>query len=103
MTIPSREVRALLRRDLATPDAQDARHTYFWSVHGILVSERQGKWRGYYCLRHHRGGATPPTRLLLTGIGFGDPPAELSVGYGTMLDIERNIVLDFLDNPKFVR
>lgn len=80
------------RRLLQHKEAQDSRHSYEWSPHGILVRENRGEWTGYYAVRNHAGDGTPPTRLVLTGIGFGEPTGELGVDFVTLGDIDRHIV-----------
>lgn len=77
-------------------DAQDTRHTYDHSPHGILVRSRTGLWAGFYKYRPHQGNDTPPTRLVLTGYKFGDCPGELAVGFYTTGDIINNILTDQL-------
>lgn len=71
-------------------EAEDSRHTYEWSPHGVLTRDRKGRWAGFYRLRD----ASPflPTRLVLTGYQFGDAPGELVVDFVTLGDIERYIL-----------
>jgi hypothetical protein len=72
-------------------DAEDSRHTYQWSPHGILVRQRKGEWAAYYSLREN------PTTLVLIAFSFGEPPGELKVDFCTLGDIERNILRDPYD------
>lgn len=112
----TREQREQARKDAMYPEASDSRHTYRWSEHGIRVhsvrgwtKERGGDlvhhpehdWEGFYTLRHHLVDGDPPTRLILTGIAYGNPPAELAVHFVVMCDIIRNITRDHPDDTKY--
>lgn len=101
MPIPTMEQRKAARL-AAQPDTEDTRHTYSWSKYGIEVRDKKGEWAGFYRVRYHRGGDTPGTRLVLIGYRFGECPPELLVGFLTLLDIERTILVDELGNPRFV-
>lgn len=59
-------------------DAEDSRHTYEVTQYGIRVTERQnGSWRAYYKIRFCDPLAGTATRLVLSGLAEGDPPAEI--------------------------
>jgi hypothetical protein len=99
--IPTREERARIRREAQTPEARDSRHTYRWSPHGILVQSCSGSWEAFYALRHCEVEGDPPTRLVLTGLKYGDPAAEIVVGFVTMNDIMKHITDDHPKDPKY--
>jgi hypothetical protein len=104
------------------PEAQDSRHTYRWSEYGIRVRSKQGwssipgatpldppeivhhpdkDWEGFYALRHCRDPNGKPTRLILTGISYGNPPGELVVHIMVVCDIIKNITGDHPGDPKY--
>jgi len=98
------------------PEACDGRHTYRWSEHGIRVHSTRGytkgtdgslvhhpehDWEGFYALRHCRDPNGKPTRLILTGIAYGNPPGELAVHFVVMCDIIKYITGDHPGDPKY--
>ena len=116
------EQRAEARRNAALPEAQDSRHTYRWSEYGVRVRSKHGwlhtrgptplspmefvhvpakDWEGFYTLRHCLGDKDQPTRLLLTGISYGDPPGEIAVHFVVMCDIIKYITSDHPDDPRY--
>lgn len=95
------EDRARIRREARHPEAQDSWRTYRWSEHGIRVHDREGRWEAFYTLRHHLYVDDPPTRLILTGLAWGDPPAEIAVHFLVLCDICRNITDDHLNETKY--
>ena len=97
----TREERERIRRDAQNPEAQDGRHTYRWSEYGIRVHAKSGKWEGFYSLRHCEQPGDRPTRLVLTGISFGNPDGELAISFGILCRIIDYITGDAPDDPRF--
>lgn len=118
----TREQREEARKNAMYPEAQDSRHTYRWSEYGVRVRSNQGytkergatplhppeivhhperDWEGFYTLRHCLCEGDEPTRLILTGISYGNPPAELAVHFVVMCDIIKNITGDHHGDPKY--
>lgn len=97
----TREERDQIRKDAQHPEAQDGRHTYRWSEHGIEVHAKSGEWKGFYALRHCLGQGDAPTRLLLHGISFGNPLGEVVVSFITLGDICKWITDDHPGDPKY--
>lgn len=97
----SPEKRAEARKNAMYPEASDGRHTYRWSEYGIRVHANSGDWEGFYALRHCRDPNGKPTRLILTGIAYGNPPGELAVHFVVMCDIIKYITGEHPGDPKY--
>ena len=116
------EQREEARKRAMYPEARDSRHTYRWSEYGVRVRSNHGytqtrgrtpldppeivhhpekDWEGFYTLRHCLVPGDEPTRLLLTGISYGDPPGELAVHFVVMCDIIKYITGDHPDDPRY--
>lgn len=118
----TREQREEARKRAMFPEAVDSRHTYRWSKHGVWVRSKHGwtqtrartpfsppelvhcpekDWEGFYTLRHCLCEGDDPTRLLLTGISYGDPPGEIAVHFVVMCDIIKYITGDYPGDAKY--
>ncbi len=95
------EQREAARKRAMYPEASDSRHTYRWSEYGVRVHANSGDWEGFYTLRHCMAEGDDPTRLLLTGISYGDPPGEIAVHFVVMCDIIKYITGDHPGDAKY--